>query len=121
MSDFRLKVFYIAAKNLSFTKAAKELFVSQPAITKHIQELETAYQARLFDRTGNKLALTPAGKLLLSHCETILSDYRNTKCTCSTMNTPENFGWEPARRSPSIFCHRYWRNLPTDTRTSTFR
>ena len=40
MSDFRLKAFYSVAKNLSFTRAAKELFVSQPAITKHINELE---------------------------------------------------------------------------------
>lgn len=39
MSDFRLKVFQSVAKNLSFTKASQELFVSQPAITKHIQEL----------------------------------------------------------------------------------
>ena len=37
MSDFRLKVFQSVAKNLSFTKASQELFVSQPAITKHIQ------------------------------------------------------------------------------------
>ena len=44
MSDFRLKVFQSVAKNLSFTKASQELFVSQPAITKHIQELETCYQ-----------------------------------------------------------------------------
>lgn len=50
MSDFRLKVFQSVAKNLSFTKASQELFVSQPAITKHIQELEACYQARLFDR-----------------------------------------------------------------------
>lgn len=34
MSDFRLKVFLSVAKNLSFTKASQELFVSQPAITK---------------------------------------------------------------------------------------
>lgn len=40
MSDFRLKVFYSVARNQSFTRAAKELFVSQPAITKHINELE---------------------------------------------------------------------------------
>ena len=38
MSDFRLKVFQSVAKNLSFTKASQELFVSQPAITKHIQD-----------------------------------------------------------------------------------
>ena len=76
MSDFRLKVFQSVAKNLSFTKASQELFVSQPAITKHIQELETCYQARLFERQGNKISLTEAGKLLLEHSERILDAYK---------------------------------------------
>lgn len=76
MSDFRLKVFQSVAKNLSFTKASQELFVSQPAITKHIQELETCYRARLFYRQGNKISLTEAGKLLLEHSERILDDYK---------------------------------------------
>lgn len=76
MSDFRLKVFQSVAKNLSFTKASQELFVSQPAITKHIQELENFYQARLFDRQGNKISLTSAGELLLEHSERILDDYK---------------------------------------------
>ena len=76
MSDFRLKVFQSVAKNLSFTKASQELFVSQPAITKHIQELESTYQARLFDRQGSKISLTEAGKLLLEHCGRILEDYK---------------------------------------------
>lgn len=58
MSDFRLRVFSSVAKNLSFTKASQELFISQPAITKHIQELETMYQTRLFERMGNKILLT---------------------------------------------------------------
>ena len=70
MSDFRLKVFQSVAKNLSFTKASQELFVSQPAITKHIQELEAAYQTRLFDRQGSRISLTDSGKLLLEHLRT---------------------------------------------------
>lgn len=64
------------AKNLSFTKASQELFISQPAITKHIQELETLYQTRLFERMGNKISLTSAGKLLLERSESILEEYR---------------------------------------------
>ncbi len=76
MSDFRLKVFQCVAKNLSFTKASQELFISQPAITKHIQELENLYQVRLFDRQGNRILLTDAGNLLLKHCEKILDDYK---------------------------------------------
>lgn len=76
MSDFRLKVFYSVAKNLSFTKASQELFVSQPAITKHIRELEGMYQTRLFNRLGNRISLTEAGQVMLEHCERILSEYR---------------------------------------------
>ena len=76
MSDFRLKVFQSVAKNLSFTKASQELFVSQPAITKHIQELEAYYQTRLFDRQGSKISLTKSGELFLKHSEKILDDYK---------------------------------------------
>ena len=76
MSDFRLKVFYSVAKNLSFTKASQELFVSQPAITKHIRELESLYQTRLFNRLGNTISLTESGNVLLEHCERILAEYR---------------------------------------------
>lgn len=76
MSDFRLKVFQAVAKNLSFTKASQELFISQPAITKHVQELETTYQTRLFDRQGSRISLTESGKLLLEHCERILEGYK---------------------------------------------
>lgn len=75
MSDFRLRVFCCVARNLSYTKAAQELFISQPAITKHVQELETRYKVRLFERLGTKIALTEAGKLLLKHSEHILEEY----------------------------------------------
>ena len=40
MSDFRLEVFYTVARRMSFTKAAATLFITQPAVTKHIYELE---------------------------------------------------------------------------------
>ena len=75
MSDFRLKVFCCVARNLSYTKAAQELFISQPAITKHVQELETQYKVRLFERLGTRIALTDAGKLLFDRSEQILEDY----------------------------------------------
>lgn len=52
------------------------MFISQPAITKHIQELESTYQTRLFERQGGKISLTESGRLLLEHCERILEEYR---------------------------------------------
>ena len=56
--DFRLKVFHSVATNLSFTKASKELFISQPAISKHIHELEVQYKTPYFDRVGGRVGLT---------------------------------------------------------------
>jgi DNA-binding transcriptional LysR family regulator len=77
MADFRLKVFYTVAKRLSFTKAADELFISQPAITKHIHELEDEYKAKLFERKGNRISLTKAGDLLFAFAEDIFERYDN--------------------------------------------
>lgn len=75
MNDFRLKVFVTAARHLSFTKAAEELFVSQPSITKHIKEMESQYGVQLFERTANRIRLTPAGQICLKHCEILLQNY----------------------------------------------
>jgi LysR family transcriptional regulator, transcriptional activator of the cysJI operon len=71
MFDFRLQVFKSVAQNLSFTKASAEMFITQPAVTKHIHELENELGVKLFNRTGNKITLTHAGSLLLSHAEHI--------------------------------------------------
>jgi DNA-binding transcriptional LysR family regulator len=77
MLDFRLKVFYTVAKRLSFTRAAEELFISQPAVTKHIHELEQQLGVALFERIGNKITVTPAGKIVMHHAEDIFTSYRN--------------------------------------------
>lgn len=74
--DFRLKVFYTVALRLNFTKAATELYISQPAVSKHIQELEETYKIKLFERNGSKIALTPAGEILLKHTKNIFEIYR---------------------------------------------
>lgn len=74
--DFRLKVFYTVALRLNFTKAATELYITQPAVSKHIQELEETYKTKLFERNGSKIALTPAGQILLKHTKDIFEIYR---------------------------------------------
>jgi len=77
MLDFRLRVFYTVAKRLNFTKASEELYISQPAVTKHIQELEKKLQTKLFDRNGTKIKLNEAGSILLRYTEQNLDLYRN--------------------------------------------
>ena len=48
MDDFRLRVFIAAAKSLSFTRCAEQLYISQPAVSKHIGELESRYNCLLY-------------------------------------------------------------------------
>jgi DNA-binding transcriptional LysR family regulator len=76
MFDFRLKVFYTVAKRLSFTKAATDLFITQPAVTKHIKELEQYFKVQLFERQGNQIKLTKQGQLLLEYTEEVFRIYR---------------------------------------------
>lgn len=78
--DFRLRVFVTVAEKLSFTKAAKELFVSQPAISKHISELESIYKVELFERQGGKIVLTNEGEMFLRHARAILEKYDELAC-----------------------------------------
>ncbi|MFT3902073.1 MAG: LysR family transcriptional regulator [Niabella sp.] len=77
MFDFRLRVFYIVAKRLNFTKAAEELFITQPAVSKHIHEIEELYKIKLFERNGTRIKLTQAGNILLKYAEEIFDIYRN--------------------------------------------
>src|ERR1700748_2540496 len=75
--DFRLQVFHTVARRLNFTKAARELFITQPAVTRHIHELEQHFKVKLFERNGTRIKLTPAGKRLMEHAEMIAAAYRN--------------------------------------------
>jgi len=86
MLDFRLQVFYTVAKRLNFTKAASELFISQPAVTKHIKELEELYKTTLLERSGNKqIVLTQAGELLLDYADQLLNIYRELEFDMSLL------------------------------------
>jgi DNA-binding transcriptional LysR family regulator len=64
MISFSHRVFMEVAANLSFSKAAQILFVTQPAISKHIKGLEDQYKVPLFERKGNSILLTEAGHKL---------------------------------------------------------
>lgn len=57
-----LRGFRAAARHLSFTRAAQELFVTQPAISREVKTLEDQLGQALFRRVNRSLLLTPAGK-----------------------------------------------------------
>lgn len=61
------RIFYAVANTGNISKAAKELFISQPAISKSIQKLEESVGTRLFTRSSRGVTLTPEGQLLYDH------------------------------------------------------
>ena len=71
MEPIRLRVFRIVAEELSFTRAAERLFLTQPAVTSQVKNLEEEIGLRLFDRTGQRIALTEAGRVLNSYVRRI--------------------------------------------------
>lgn len=86
MFDYRLKVFHTVASRLSFTKASEELHISQPAVTKHIKEIENQLSAKLFDRKGTSIELTQSGKILYEYAEKIRGLYRDLEFEISQVN-----------------------------------
>lgn len=71
LENFRLVVFRAVAEQLSFRKAAEELYLTQPAVSLQIKALEEDVGVQLFDRTGPHIALTDAGRILLSYCDQV--------------------------------------------------
>jgi DNA-binding transcriptional LysR family regulator len=71
LENFRLVVFRAVAEQLSFRKAAEELYLTQPAVSLQIKALEEDLGIQLFDRTGVHITLTAAGKTLLGYCEQV--------------------------------------------------
>ena len=61
------RIFYTVAKTGNISKAAKELYISQPAISKSIQKLEESMNCELFRRSSRGVSLTEDGELLYSH------------------------------------------------------
>lgn len=72
MADRRLQIFYAVAKHLSFTKAAETLFMTQPAVTSQVKQLEEHFNTRLFDRARGRISLTPAGHVAMEYAQRIL-------------------------------------------------
>lgn len=73
MSNFRLKVFRTAALHLNLTKTAELLYISQPAVSRNIKDLETELNIKLFDRVAGKIKLTEAGHIVLAYVESVVA------------------------------------------------
>ncbi len=98
----QLKIFYLAAKNRSLSMAARQLFITQPAVTKGIQRLQEHYDLKFIDHVGKKLVLTDAGEALYaiaekifaleSQAEASIRDFRQRKRGHIRILSSESFG-----------------------------
>lgn len=61
MNSLQVRYFLLVAKHLSFSEAAKEVFISQPAISRHVNNLEIELGVPLFERSGRNVKLTTYG------------------------------------------------------------
>ncbi len=79
MEDHKLKVFCTVADTKSFSKASEVIHLTQPAVSLQIQALEEIFETKLFDRSSNTVALTPAGEILYKYAKEILGLYANAE------------------------------------------
>lgn len=75
IEDFRIKVFEAVAKNGSFTAAAREIGVSQPAVSQNVTELEKQLGVKLFNRSRSEVSLTEDGDKFRRYARQILHWY----------------------------------------------
>lgn len=86
MDTQHLRAFITVARLASFTEAAEQLHLTQPAISKRISALEQQLNCRLFDRIGRRIALTEAGQALFPKAQKILQDVSDTELALSNLS-----------------------------------
>ena len=69
----QLQVFESVARHLSFTRAAEELHLTQPAVSMQVKQLESMVELPLFEQMGKKVHLTDAGHAMVRHSRTMMA------------------------------------------------
>ena len=87
MDIANLQAFSAVAEQTSFSAAAERLFLTQPAVSKRIAQLESELGAKLFDRIGRKVSLTEAGKALLPRARRLLNDAAEIQRTVANLSS----------------------------------
>ena len=85
MELYQLKTFATVAATGHLTKAAEQLFISQPAVSAQIRSLEDELGLTLFERTPAGMMLTPAGSRLLEHADKVLASAQDLRNAASAL------------------------------------
>jgi DNA-binding transcriptional LysR family regulator len=105
MDFYQLAYFRKVVETRSISRAAEEIHITQPAVSKQIRSLEEELGARLFDRIGKKLYLTKTGELFNSYAERILRSVQEARAAVKDM-TEECSGELVIGTSDHIGLHR---------------
>ena len=89
MNIEHLKAFYRVAREGSFTKAARTLYITQSAVSQQVQALEHSLKIKLFDRSGRKVLLTSQGEFLLSYAKKMFALYEEIETVFELQRTLE--------------------------------
>ncbi len=81
----QLKVFEAVARHNSFTRAAEELFLTQPTVSMQVKQLTKAVGMPLFDQVGKRLSLTQAGEELLKTCREVFENLDQFEMTVADL------------------------------------
>lgn len=79
MLDYRIQTFLKVCETLNYTLAAKQLHITQPAVSQHIHYLEQEYETTLFVYSNKQLSLTRSGEILRKYLMTMQNDEKNIK------------------------------------------
>lgn len=81
----QLKVFETVARHMSFSRAAEELHLTQPAVSTQVRQLENHVGLPLFEQLGKKIYLTPAGHEMLHYSRSIIQQFREAEDAMSQL------------------------------------
>jgi DNA-binding transcriptional LysR family regulator len=83
-----VRAFVSVADTGSVSRAARELYVTQSAVTRRLQRLETSLGASLLDRRTRPVMLTSAGQVVLERCRRLLNDFREVRAAAANGHLP---------------------------------
>jgi DNA-binding transcriptional LysR family regulator len=89
LDSHKLLAFVTLARCGSFTQTARELVLTQSAVSHAIKSLEQDLACRLFDRLGRRARLTAAGERLLGHAERILDEMQRARADVGALSEPD--------------------------------
>ena len=110
LENFRVVVFRAVAEQLSFRKAAEELYLTQPAVSLQIKALEEELGVQVFDCSGLQITLTPAGKVLLQYAKQVNSLFVQVErdIVALTGDHAGQLALGPPQPSLSMCCRVFW-------------